>query len=148
MLYAKVKNISRKSKFLLKKNIEKEANMSKVIDTRLFRLKNNIKQQELATYMGVSSAFISQLERGKRPMPEDMLKKLINNPHGWDTSMLINGGIYAGNNNGGNVNVQVGQNKIESRNGADNSAMQIAVLEKENQMLREQIEFMKTLING
>ncbi len=131
--------------------------MSKVIDTRLFRLKNNIKQQELATYMGVSSAFISQLERGKRPMPEDMLKKLINNPHGWDTSMLINGSIYAGNNNAGDVNVQIGQNRAsgDSRSPGDPSiASRLAVLEKENEMLRErlkdkddQLAFLKTLIN-
>lgn len=121
--------------------------MSKVIDTRLFRLKNNIKQQELATYMGVSSAFISQLERGKRPMPEDMLKKLINNPHGWDTSMLINGSIYAGNNNAGDVNVQIGQNRASGdAHASGDPSTKIAVLEKENQMLREQIEFMKTLI--
>lgn len=121
--------------------------MSKVIDTRLFRLKNNIKQQELATYMGVSSAFISQLERGKRPMPEDMLKKLINNPHGWDTSMLINGSIYAGNNNAGDVNVQIGQNLASGDSHAPGDpSTKIAVLEKENEMLREQIEFMKTLI--
>lgn len=122
--------------------------MSKVIDTRLFRLKNNIKQQELATYMGVSSAFISQLERGKRPMPEDMLKKLINNPHGWDTSMLINGSIYAGNNNAGDVNVQIGQNRASGDSHVPgDSSTKIAVLEKENEMLREQIEFLKTLIN-
>lgn len=131
--------------------------MSKVIDTRLFRLKNNIKQQELATYMGVSSAFISQLERGKRPMPEDMLKKLINNPHGWDTSMLINGSIYAGNNNVGDVNVQIGQNRAsgDARSSGDpNIASRLAVLEKENEMLRErlkdkddQLAFLKTLIN-
>ena len=121
--------------------------MSKVIDTRLFRLKNNIKQQELATYMGVSSAFISQLERGKRPMPEDMLKKLINNPHGWDTSMLINGSIYAGNNNAGDVNVQIGQNRASGdAHAPGDSSTKIAVLEKENEMLREQIEFLKTLI--
>lgn len=123
--------------------------MSKVIDTRLFRLKNNIKQQELATYMGVSSAFISQLERGKRPMPEGMLKKLINNPHGWDTSMLISGDIYAGNNNAGDVNVQIGhQNQADNRPKDEDAATQLAVLKKENQMLREQIEFMKTLIKA
>ena len=129
--------------------------MSKVIDTRLFRLKNNIKQQELATYMGVSSAFISQLERGKRPMPEDMLKKLINNPHGWDTSMLINGGIYAGNNNAGDVNVQIGQNRAGNRPKDGDAVTQMAVLEKENEMLREQlkdkeaqIDFLRALVKN
>ena len=129
--------------------------MSKVIDTRLFRLKNNIKQQELATYMGVSSAFISQLERGKRPMPEGMLKKLINNPHGWDTSMLISGDIYAGNNNAGDVNVQIGQNRAGNRPKDGDATTQMAVLEKENEMLREQlkdkeaqIDFLRALVKN
>lgn len=62
--------------------------------------------------------------------------------------MLVgNGGIYAGNNNGGSVNVQIGQNRSGDSNPSSRDAStQIAVLEKENQMLREQIEFMKSLI--
>ena len=61
--------------------------------------------------------------------------------------MLVdNGGIYAGNNNAGDVNVQIGQNRVNDRKKDSDEATQIAVLEKENQMLREQIEFMKTLI--
>ena len=103
----------------------------------------------------MKKSFISKIENGKEKLPASKLQKLLSNPNGWDTSMLINGGIYAGNNNGGNVNVQVGQNKIESRNGADNSAMQIAVLEKENEMLREQlkdkeaqIDFLRALVKN
>ena len=55
--------------------------------------------------------------------------------------------IIAGNNNGGSVNVQIGQNRSGDGNPSSLDAnTQIAVLEKENQMLREQIEFMKSLI--
>lgn len=61
--------------------------------------------------------------------------------------MLVgNGGIYSGNNNAGDVNVQIGQNRAGNRPKDGDANTQIAVLEKENQMLREQIEFMKSLI--
>ena len=60
--------------------------------------------------------------------------------------MLISGDIYAGNNNAGDVNVQIGQNQADNRPKDEDAATQLAVLKKENQMLREQIEFMKTLI--
>lgn len=63
--------------------------------------------------------------------------------------MLVdNGGIYAGNNNAGDVNVQIGHIRANNRQKDGNSAMQIAVLEKEVEMLREQLEFMKTLLNS
>lgn len=125
------------------------------MDLKKFRQCNKLTQTELGEYLGIKKSFVSLIETGRVKLSEEKFNKLLNNPHGWDTSMLINGGIYAGNNNGGNVNVQVGQNKIESRNGADNSAMQIAVLEKENEMLREQlkdkeaqIDFLRALVKN
>lgn len=63
--------------------------------------------------------------------------------------MLVgNGGIYAGNNNAGDVNVQIGHNRVNACKKDSDEATQIAVLEKENEMLREQLEFMKTLLNS
>ena len=63
--------------------------------------------------------------------------------------MLVdNGGIYAGNNNAGDVNVQIGQNRADNRQKDGNSATQIAVLEKEVEMLREQLAFVKSLLNA
>lgn len=125
------------------------------MDLKKFRQCNKLTQTELGEYLGIKKSFVSLIETGRVKISEEKFNKLLNNTKGWDTSMLINGGIYAGNNNGGNVNVQVGQNKIESRNGADNSAMQIAVLEKENEMLREQlkdkeaqIDFLRALVKN
>lgn len=127
----------------------------KIMDLKKFRQCNKLTQTELGEYLGIKKSFVSLIETGRVKLSEEKFNKLLNNTKGWDTSMLINGGIYAGNNNGGNVNVQVGQNKIESRNGADNSAMQIAVLEKENEMLREQlkdkeaqIDFLRALVKN
>lgn len=120
-----------------------------MIDIRAFRRANRLKQEELAEFLGVTRAFISMVENGTSKLPQDKLNLLLSNQKGWETSALMSDtSIVAGNNNGGSVNVQIGQN----RSGGDNNPpsrdanTQIAVLEKENQMLREQIEFMKSLI--
>lgn len=117
-------------------------------DLRAFRKANKLKQEDLAKYLNTTRAFISMVETGASKLPPEKLSLLLNNTQGWETSMLVgNGGIYAGNNNAGSVNVQIGQNR--SGDGGSHSRdpnTQIAVLEKENQMLREQIEFMKSLI--
>lgn len=115
-------------------------------DLHTFRKANKLKQEDLAKYLNTTRAFISMVETGVSKLPAEKLSLLLNNPHGWDTSMLISGDIYAGNNNAGDVNVQIGQNRVNARKKDSDEATQIAVLEKENQMLREQIEFMKTLI--
>ena len=118
-----------------------------MIDIKQFRKRNKLKQEELAEYLGVTRAFISMVETGASKLPTEKLNLLVSNPHGWDTSMLINGSIYAGNNNAGDVNVQIGQNRASGdAHASGDPSTKIAVLEKENQMLREQIEFMKTLI--
>lgn len=118
-----------------------------MVDLHAFRKVNKLKQEDLAKYLNTTRAFISMVETGVSKLPSEKLSLLLNNTQGWDTKMLVdNGGIYAGNNNAGDVNVQIGKNRADNRQKDGNSAMQIAVLEKENQMLREQIEFMKTLI--
>ena len=116
-------------------------------DLHTFRKANKLKQEDLAKYLNTTRAFISMVETGVSKLPAEKLSLLLNNPHGWDTSMLIDGGIYAGNNNAGDVNVQIGhQNQADNCPKDEDAATQLAVLKKENQMLREQIEFMKTLI--
>lgn len=118
-------------------------------DLHTFRKANKLKQKDLAKYLNTTCAFISMVETGVSKLPAEKLSLLLNNPHGWDTSMLIDGGIYAGNNNAGDVNVQIGhQNQADNRPKDEDAATQLAVLKKENQMLREQIEFMKTLIKA
>lgn len=118
------------------------------MDIKEFLYRNKLKQVDLAKYLGVTEAFISRMVKGLVRPSKENLTKILNNPHGWDTSMLISGDIYAGNNNAGDVNVQIGQNRAGSRPKDEDAATQLAVLKKENQMLREQIEFMKTLIKA
>lgn len=117
-------------------------------DLRAFRKANKLKQKDLAKYLNTTCAFISMVETGASKLPPEKLSLLRNNTQGWETSMLLSDtSIIAGNNNGGSVNVQIGQNRSGDGNQSSRDAnTQIAVLEKENQMLREQIEFMKSLI--
>ena len=127
------------------------------MDLKQFRQCNKLTQTELGEYLGIKKSFVSLIENGKVKLSEEKFNKLLNNTKGWDTSMLINGSIYAGNNNAGDVNVQIGQNRASGdahAPGDPNIASRLAVLEKENEMLRErlkdkdeQLAFLKTLIN-
>lgn len=53
-----------------------------------FRKSNKISQVDLAMYLAVTQGFISQLEKGLCPVPISIISKILENPHGWDTSML------------------------------------------------------------
>ena len=113
-------------------------------DLRAFRKANKLKQEDLAKYLNTTRAFISMVETGASKLPPEKLSLLLNNTQGWDTKMLVdNGGIYAGD-----VNVQIGHDRVNACKKDSDEATQIAVLEKENEMLREQLEFMKTLLNS
>ena len=60
----------------------------KSVDIKAFRKSNNLTQTELGDYLGCTKAFISAIEKGLRPLPDEMYSKLIDNPNNWDTSML------------------------------------------------------------
>ena len=59
----------------------------KTIDLKAFRKANKISQIELAEFLEVGQSFISQIEKGTRPLPSEYISKLTANPI-WDTSML------------------------------------------------------------
>ena len=60
-----------------------------MIDLKAFRKANHLTQIDLAEYLGVGQGFISQIEKGDRPLPKEYISRLSANPHNWDTSMLI-----------------------------------------------------------
>lgn len=62
----------------------------KTIDLKAFRKSIKFTQDQLGEYLGCKKAFISAMECGNRPVPEEMYCKLIDNPYGWDTSILKN----------------------------------------------------------
>lgn len=49
---------------------------------------NGLKRKEIASFLGVSGAFITQIASGDRPLPDDKLAKIKANAFGWDVSML------------------------------------------------------------
>ena len=49
---------------------------------------NNLKRKDIASFLGVSGAFITQISSGDRPLPEEKLATILTNAYGWDTSML------------------------------------------------------------
>ena len=58
-----------------------------MFDFRTFLRLNGIKQNVVAEYLGVNQSRISHyIKNGS--MPIERLEKLINNPYGWDTSMI------------------------------------------------------------
>lgn len=48
-------------------------------DLRAFRKANCINQQELAEYLGIGQGFVSQMERGDRPIPKPLMEKIMAN---------------------------------------------------------------------
>lgn len=124
-------------------------------DFELFIKKNAIKKKELAEFLGTSNAFITQLCKGMAPLPADKLKKIKENLT-WDTSMLVIDRPSITARAEGNARVEIGsrnKNFCPEVSGDTEKDTRIAILEKENEMLRErlkdkdgQIEFLKTLI--
>ena len=49
---------------------------------------NRLKRKDIASFLGVSGAFITQISQGTRPLPPEKLALINNNAYGWDTSML------------------------------------------------------------
>lgn len=58
-----------------------------MIDLKAFRRINSITQVDLASYLEVGQGFISQIEKGSRPLPKEIMSKLLANPYDWDTSI-------------------------------------------------------------
>ena len=60
----------------------------KSIDFKRFMFEQKIKQSVLAQYLGVSEGYISQVASGKKQLSDENFGKVLNNPYGWDVSML------------------------------------------------------------
>ncbi len=58
------------------------------MSVREFLKANTLKQRELANFLGVTEAAISNVVKGKSFFSEENLIKILRNPHGWDVSML------------------------------------------------------------
>lgn len=62
--------------------------LGQMFDLKTFRKANHLTQNELAAFFGVGQGFISQIEKGDRPIPPEYISRILANPCRWDTSML------------------------------------------------------------
>ena len=54
-----------------------------------FLYKNRLKSSDLVEFWGVTKGVVSQILNGTTKLPTKRLEELLNNPHGWDVSMLV-----------------------------------------------------------
>ena len=113
-------------------------------DLKKIRKDNGISQRELAEYLGVGQSFISQMERGACPIPDNMSQKILENPE-WTIYIdtLENHGkidIRHEDPAGDHIE-QNGSNNIGKIGGSECS--ELLALRKEVQMLKEQNEELK-----
>lgn len=59
------------------------------MELRDFLKVNNLRQVDIARYLGVTEAAISNVVKEKSEFSKENLIKLQDNPYGWDTSMLV-----------------------------------------------------------
>ena len=83
------------------------------MDIKKFREANDIRQVELADYLGVSKGYLCNVEAGRVKLSRENKKKLLNNPNGWDTSMLI-GNVTANASNHSSASVSIGSAEVDN----------------------------------
>lgn len=90
-----------------------------MIDLKAFRKANDIRQQELADWLGIGQGYVSQMENGERPIPESIEAKILSNDRGWKTDFVL---------------------EEESRIRGHDASMEVVLLRKEVAALREQVK--------
>lgn len=112
------------------------------MDLRLFRKTNDLSQQDLADFLSVGRSFISQIETGIAPLPQEQLAKILGNEE-WDCTQLTESDSQSQSGTGTNVSVSGAGNvtSVRVRKGSqDMSSAEITMLRKEIEMLRSQLE--------
>jgi transcriptional regulator with XRE-family HTH domain len=117
-----------------------------MIDLKAFRRINSITQVDLASYLEVGQGFISQIEKGSRPLPREIMSKLLANPYGWDTSMLVDSPVpvlesAAPAMNLSNVEILLREMLAEKEAKIDALNEIIWELKAENALLKKQIKY-------
>lgn len=85
------------------------------MNIKKFRKTNNISQQSLAEFAGVTQGAVSQWESGLTNIPSQIFQRLLSNGQGWDTSALLESDQPYDNSNNGNIT------KIGNLSGVTNS---------------------------
>lgn len=112
-----------------------------MMDVKGFLKANNLKQVDLAKFLGVSDVAISNAVKGKSSFSEENLSKLLKNDKGWDTSMLTKA-THVGDNR---VTAKVAGNGSVSTN-INYSSDECAVLKERIKYLEQSLAEKERLI--
>lgn len=111
-------------------------------DFELFIKSNAIKKKDIATYLGTSNAFITQLCQGLVALPADKLKKIKGNDKGWDTSALTIDDApksLTATSNGGTASINIGShNKVSAS--SELWEVKVQALNDKIELLKQQLE--------
>ena len=116
--------------------------MDKMASFRAFRKSNFLTQEEVADFLGVKKAFISQIENGRVALPDDKLFRLLQNDKGWDTTLLVGKGTVIGDGN----TVNNGHNQMVSTDVGLVAALRDA--QAQNAKSQEHIDRLLAIIEG
>lgn len=127
------------------------------MNIKKFRKTNNISQQSLAEFAGVTQGAVSQWESGLTNIPSQIFQRLLSNGQGWDTSALLESDQPSDNSIRGNVtrigNISGVTNSptTVNNNGGGESADLMRVIEElkeQNKSQREQIKNLTDIIKN
>ena len=126
-----------------------------MVDFERFLKDNNLKKIDIADYLQVSKAFITQLCNGSRRLPPEKFALL--QAKGWDTTALLESVQPSDNSNNGNITKIVNLSGVTNspttvnNNGSGESADLMRVIEElkeQNRSQREQIKNLTDIIKN
>lgn len=103
-----------------------------MIDFQTFIDVNGLKKKDIASFLGVSNAFITQLCDGRKHLPPAKLALIKANEQGWDVSMLQE------DQPAGNINSVVNSKNFSYEAGTVNSELIGIIKEQQSQMKESQ----------
>lgn len=119
------------------------------MNIKKFRKTNNISQQSLAEFAGVTQGAVSQWESGLTNIPSQIFQRLLSNGQGWDTSALLESDQPSDNSNNGNItkigNLSGVTNAPTTVNNNGGSAELMKVIEQQREQIKAQHEQIQNL---
>lgn len=119
------------------------------MNIKKFRKTNNISQQSLAEFAGVTQGAVSQWESGLTNIPSQIFQRLLSNDQGWDTSALLESDQPSDNSNNGNItkigNLSGVTNSPTTVNNNGGSAELMKVIEQQREQIKAQHEQIQNL---
>ena len=85
--FVNIRQYKVKTKYFQKKNDHNYSIIMKGIDIKEFRRVNNMTQTALAEYLGITQAFVSNMEADRDTIPEKYIRKILEDPN-VDSSMF------------------------------------------------------------